>query len=181
MTQVFDRLYVENHKEELIEAIWIGKFFIYPTDTIYGLGCNALITSGVNKVREMKVRKDKPFSIIAPNKEWILENCLVSRVELDKYLPGPYTLFLKRKNMEGLDNVNPIDNTLGVRMPDHWFTEVVREAGVPFVTTSVNISGEKHMESLEDVDETILEEVDYIIYEGEKRGSSSEKIDLTGI
>jgi len=181
MAEVFDRLYVETHKEEIIGAIRSGKVFIYPTDTIYGLGCNALVTSSVNKIREMKGRGRKPFSIIAPGKQWVIENCYVSNPELDKYLPGPYTLFLKRRGEEGLGGVNPEDGTLGVRIPDHWFTEIVRESEVPFVTTSVNLSGEKHMETLEDANKTMLAKADYIIYEGEKKGPSSEKIDLTGI
>ena len=69
--------------------------------------------------------------------------------------------------------------TLGVRIPKHWFTQVVTDAGMPFITTSVNFSGEPHMEKIEDVKPEVLEAVDYVVYEGEKRGKPSEKIVLT--
>ena len=165
LMKIIERAYVEANKEEILQAIKDGKIFIYPTDTIYGLGCRQV---DEEKIRKIKQRETKPFSIIAPSKEWIMENCLVIREHVDIYLPGPYTLILNKK----------AGGTLGVRIPDHWFTAVVQEAGVPFITTSVNLSGEPHMEKLEDVSLGILNQVDYVVYEGEKIGRSSEKINL---
>ncbi|OHA91554.1 MAG: hypothetical protein A2758_00345 [Candidatus Zambryskibacteria bacterium RIFCSPHIGHO2_01_FULL_49_18] len=177
--KLVDRKYVEQNKSEIIEAIKAGKIFIYPTDTIYGLGCDATNTKSVQKIREIKKRETKPFSIIVPSKEWIIENCKPARSEdysggseignLNKYLPGPYTLIVNKKT----------GGTLGVRIPKHWFTQVVTDAGMPFITTSVNFSGEPHMEKIEDVKPEVLEAVDYVVYEGEKRGKPSEKIVLT--
>lgn len=176
--KLIDQSYIESHKSEILDAMRSGKIFIYPTDTIYGLGCNALLEESVQKLRELKHRQTRPFSVIAPNKEWILENCKVENESLNKYLPGPYTLFVSRKDIAVAPSVNPNDNTLGVRIPDNWFTALVEEAGVPFVTTSVNITKEHHMEKLEDVPEEILNQVDYVVYEGEKRGEPSTKINL---
>ncbi len=177
MKQV-DKEYVLSHTEEIIEAIQNGSIFIYPTDTIYGLGCNANLDSSVKKIRVIKGRDTKPFSIIAPSKNWIIENNEVNEKDLLKYLPGPYTLFVKSKGKTVSSEVNPNNGTLGVRIPKHWFTEIIAKAQVPFVTTSVNLSGEKHMETLSDVPKEIFEKVDYIVYEGEKAGTSSEKINL---
>jgi L-threonylcarbamoyladenylate synthase len=175
-----DRQYAEEHKGEIVEAIRSGKIFIYPTDTIYGIGCNALIDTSVERVRTIKNRPDnKPFSIIAPSKEWIIENCEVSQAELDKYLPGPYTLFLRKEETCQVSKfVNTSDDTLGVRIPDHWFTSFVAEAGVPFVTTSVNLSGEEYMKKLEDLSPEILNAVDYVVYEGEIDREPSIKVNL---
>jgi L-threonylcarbamoyladenylate synthase len=176
---IIDRAYVQAHKEEIIEAIRKGSIFIYPTDTIYGLGCNALLDSAVKRIREIKQRATRPFSVIAPSKDWIMENCIVEREQVDQYLPGPYTLFLRLKKVGTVSReVNPIDDTLGVRMPQNWFSELVEETGVPFITTSVNISGESHMENIEQLPKLIEDQVDYVIYEGEKRGSPSAKINL---
>lgn len=171
-----DRRYIEENKEEILNAIKSGKIFVYPTDTIYGLGCNALLDESVEKIRDIKQRYTKSFSVIAPNKEWVIENCKLEIENLEKYLPGPYTLIVERKSGELAANVNPGDNTLGVRIPKHWFTELVSEAGVPFVTTSVNFAGHKFMEKLEDVPEEILNQVDYVVYEGDKKGEPSTKI-----
>lgn len=176
--QVLNRNEVEEQKENMVRAIKAGSIFIYPTDTIYGLGCNALIDESVEHLREIKNREQKPFSVIAPSKEWIIENCTVERKEIDAYLPGPYTLFLKSSEGSVSSLVNPEGNTLGVRIPKHWFTEIISLAGVPFVTTSVNISGAEHMKKLEDLDQRIKASVDYCIYEGENFGAPSTKINL---
>ena len=176
--KLIDRAYVEANKAEIIEAIKNGKIFIYPTDTIYGLGTNALLDDSVKKIREIKKRDTKAFSVIAPNKNWILENCEVSREELDKYLPGPYTLFLNRNRTCVSGEVNSNDDSLGVRIPKYWFTEIITEALIPFITTSVNVAGEEQMKELKDVSREILDQVDYIVYEGENNGKPSQKINL---
>lgn len=166
-------------KEEIIFAIKAGKIFIYPTDTIYGIGCDAKNKKGVKKIREIKHRETKPFSVVVPSKEWILENCnLRNETKLD-LLPGPYTLILKIKNTEAVAKGVTGSGTLGVRIPANWFSEIISEAGVPFVTTSVNISGQKNMEAIEDVPQSILDSVDYVIYDGPIRGNPSKKVDLT--
>jgi L-threonylcarbamoyladenylate synthase len=176
--KLIDRTYVESNKEEILEAIKSGAIFIYPTDTIYGLGTNAFLNESVEKIRQIKNRDTKPFSVIAPNKEWIEENCAVSRGEIDKYLPGPYTLLVHRKKECVAEGVSSQDDSLGVRLIDHWFMSALAEAGVPFVTTSVNLSGEARMAKLEDVPESILSQIDYVIYEGENAGESSHKVNL---
>ena len=86
--------------EEAIEKIKSGNIFIYPTDTIYGLGCDATNETAVNQIHSLKERTSKPFSVWAPSIGWIRKNCVVDkRAEqwLTK-LPGPYTFILKLKN-----------------------------------------------------------------------------------
>ena len=155
--------------------------FIYPTDTIYGIGCNALNKEAVDKIRDIKQRKSSPFSVIAPSKEWIDENCVVNEnaKEWVKRLPGPYTLILKTKKQCVAENIAPGLDTLGVRIPDHWISNFVSEIDIPIVTTSVNKSNEDFMASLEDLDGEIKSRVDFIVYEGEKKGKPSKVIDLT--
>jgi len=127
--------------QRIVQMIKEGAIFIYPTDTIYGIGCNALLPDAVNRIRAIKQRTDKPFSVIAPSKQWILKNFKVKKIFVDK-LPGPFTYILMPKN--SLPVCAEVSNigTLGVRIPDHKFTKVIQKAKVPFVTTSVNISGE---------------------------------------
>jgi len=157
-----------------------GKTFIYPTDTIYGLGCNASSEAAARKIRRLKKRDEKPFSVIAPSKAWITKNCAVSKQAaafINKKLPGPYTVILPLKNKRCVaPSVTRGLKTLGVRIPKHWFSFVVAEAGVPFVTTSVNVSGKKHMACIEDVEPRILRAVDVVVYEGPKKGKPSTKI-----
>ena len=155
--------------------------FIYPTDTIYGIGCNASNKEAVEKIRDIKQRKTSPFSVIVPSKEWIDENCVVNDNARDwiKRLPGPYTLILKVKKGYVAENISPGLDTLGVRIPDHWFSNFAAEMDMPIVTTSVNKSSEDFMTSLDDLDTEIKSRVDFIVYEDEKKGSPSKIIDLT--
>ncbi|NQV08867.1 threonylcarbamoyl-AMP synthase [Candidatus Woesearchaeota archaeon] len=170
-------------KEELKREILNGAVFIYPTDTIYGIGCDATNVEAVKRLRSIKKRHTMPFSVIAPSKEWIKEvsDC-DNEEEFDKWigkLPGPYTLILSLNTKECVapETNNDLD-TLGVRIPDHWFTKIVTEIGVPIITTSANFIGEDFMTSLEDLNPEIKRKVDFIIYEGEKKGTPSNLVFL---
>ncbi len=149
-----------------------GKIFIYPTDTIYGLGCDATNEEATNKIKEIKSRdSNKPLSVIAPSVDWIKENLIVD-ANLDKYLPGPYTLILKKKNPHFLKHIAQGDS-LGIRIPDCEFTKTIQEAGVPFVTTSVNLSGDPFSINIKDIKKEIKEQVDIIVDIGELSGRPS--------
>jgi len=177
----FDEFKIE--KNEIISQIRDGAVFIYPTDTIYGIGCNALVSDSVKKIRKLKGRTSNPFSVIAPSIDWIRENCAIGK-ESEEWigkLPGPYTLILRVKNKKCVSkNVNPGLSTIGVRIPNHWISQMVSESGIPLVTTSVNKRGEEYMTSLEDMDSSIGEAVEFILYEGQKKGKPSKIVDLAG-
>ncbi len=168
--------------DDLCMSIEEGRVFIHPTDTIYGLGCDATHKDAVRRIRDIKERLESPFSVIAPSKEWITENCHVNEKAkewVDK-LPGPYTLIFKLKKKECIaPNVNFDLDTIGVRIPDHWFSESVSMFGKPVVTTSANKSGEDFMTSLENLDAEIKNQIEFIIYEKEKHGKPSTIVDLS--
>jgi L-threonylcarbamoyladenylate synthase len=156
--------------EELKKQILSGKIFIYPTDTIYGLGCNAEDETAVQKIRNIKKREEKPFSLIAPNLRWIEDN-LILGYDIKQYLPGPYTLVLKKKNPEFLSHVS--GESLGVRIPNNKFCDKLRETGIPFITTSVNLAGERPANKLSEISPEIVKKVDIVIDEGELSGKPS--------
>ena len=168
-------------KKKIIEIIKSGKVFISPTDTIYGLSCDATNEKSVKKIRQIKNRPDLPFSILVPSIDWIRENCLINeKVEqwLNK-LPGPYTLILKLNNQNYIaKNVAPNVDSIGIRFPDHWFTKFVQDLGFPLITTSVNKTGQEFMISLDNLNEDVKNQVDFIIYEGEKKARPSKIINI---
>ncbi|MFH1332792.1 MAG: L-threonylcarbamoyladenylate synthase [archaeon] len=165
---------------EIIEQIKEGAIFIYPTDTVYGLGCNALDADAVKRLRKIKGRSNKPLSIIAPSKAWITRNFETKKSYINK-LPGPYTFIMKPKKEKLLpDEVTKGVDTVGVRIPDHPFTKIIQKAGVPFITTSVNISGEAPVTDLSKIPSEILNNVDYIIGDNSLDNAPSALIDLTG-
>ncbi|MEM4336581.1 MAG: L-threonylcarbamoyladenylate synthase [Candidatus Woesearchaeota archaeon] len=170
----------KKNKEEIIQEIEAGAVFIYPTDTIYGLGCNALDSEAVMRVRKIKQRYSKPFSVIAPSKEWIFNNLFVQD-KYEKYiekLPGKYTLIfkIKKKNCVVKEVAR---TTLGVRIPKHWISEIVQELGFPIVTTSVNITNKNPIQKLSEINKQMANLIDFAIDEGELKNKPSRVIDLT--
>ena len=151
--------------EEILKEITEGKIFIYPTDTIYGLGCDAENKDSVEKIKKIKRRDiDKPLSVIAPSIEWIKENLTID-TNLDKYLPGPYTIILKKKNPDFLKHVSNTDS-IGIRIPDNEFTKIIQNSNKPFITTSVNLSGETAIKSIKEIPKEIKDKIDIIIDSG---------------
>ncbi len=170
------------NKQDYYQLIREGTLFVYPTDTIYGIGCNALDEEAVQKIRAVKDRNEAPFSVIAPSKEWIHEHMELSppAEEWLSKLPGPYTLIMKMKKGRGACVAPAVTNTnsLGIRMINHWMQDVAAELGIPVVTTSVNKTGESFMTAPDAIDEAIREAVAVVIDEGEKKGRPSQIIFL---
>ncbi|MBI2663648.1 threonylcarbamoyl-AMP synthase [Candidatus Woesearchaeota archaeon] len=164
-------------EREIINHIRMGSIFIYPTDTIYGLGCNALNEDSVKKIREIK-GSEKPFSIIAHDKYWIYKNFDVKKQYVQK-LPGPFTFILKQKKRIVPYDVNLGLDTLGVRIPNHPFIQLIQKAGVPFISTSVNKTGKEPITKIKKVPRTIQKSVDIAIDAGELEENPSIIIDLT--
>lgn len=168
-----------------LEEMNNGKIFVFPTDTIYGIGCIATNDEAINNIKEIKKRDEKPLSIIAPSKNWILDNFEINETakEWIEKLPGKYTFVLKNKNKniisEEVNSKNP--EKIGIRIPNHWFAlEVVSKLNKPFIATSVNISGENNLEDVSEIRSKFADQIDYIIDEGIIDGKSSTVIDLTG-
>ncbi len=162
-----------------------SSVFIYPTDSVYGIGCDATNKELVQRIRKLKNSNMQPFSVIAPSKKWVYDNCEVTdkqKIYVDKLgskikiadKKHCFTIILKLKNKSAVSsNVNQGADTIGIRIPDHWFSEIVAEFGKPIVTTSANPTGENFMTSIDDLNEKIGRGVDFILYEGEKAGFPS--------
>jgi len=165
-------------EKEIIKAIKSGKILIYPTDTIYGIGCDATNYSAVRKIREIKNRFDKPLSVIAPSKQWIYDNFEFNNKAYIQKLPGPFTFILQIKNKVVADNVSN-GNTLGVRIPGNDFVKIIQKSKLPFITTSVNETGETSMTSIENASSKLLDKVDIVIDAGDLINNPSVIIDLT--
>ena len=168
-------------KKEMADEIKKGRIFVYPTDTIYGIGCDASNGGAVKKIRELKKRDDKPFSVIIPEKSWIRKNCFVNE-NAEKWLgrlPGAYTLILKLRNWEAVaPEVNDGKDSLGVRIPDNWFADFLQEEEIVFVATSVNLSGESAIKEVSEIPEEMKHGIDYAIDDGILAGKASSVVNL---
>jgi len=126
-----------------------GKVLVYPTDTLYGLGANALDPKAILKVFRIKRQdRSKPISVIVrdiPMAKKIA--CIDSRVEkiLKRIWPGPITIILRKKDI--VPNILTANSeTIGVRIPSFGFiNDLMRSIDFPITATSANISGEKDL------------------------------------
>ena len=140
-----------HHKNKFLKQIIDGAVFIYPTDTVYAIGCDARNNKSVLRVRALKNRNVMPISIVAPNVEWIREH-LVADEEWLARLPGPYTLaFLIKEDRCIAPAVTMGRDNLGVRIPSHWIHDIVAELGFPIIGTSANKTGQNVMTKLDDL------------------------------
>lgn len=164
---------------EIIKRISAGEIFIYPTDTIYGLGCDATNEGAVKSIRIIKQRFEKPFSVIAPNKLWILRNFEANKVFIDK-LPGPFTYILKSRKSNLVAPSVANGDKIGIRIPNHAIIPIIQKSRKPFVTTSVNLAGEAPYTDPKKIPKHILDSVDVVIDAGKLANKPSTVLDLTG-
>ena len=178
LVRLVDLLEKTEAKREIIRAVVKGAVFIYPTDTVYGFGCNAEDKDAVERIRWIK-QTDHPFSVIAPSKKWIKNKLDIKHPQYLKKLPGPYTLIFKKKRNSYLSSTNN-GNSLGVRIPNHPFSKIVSEFGRPFITTSANKTKQPTFISPKEIPDKTLRQIDFIIDAGTLSGKPSTVFDLTG-
>lgn len=133
--------------KEIAARLKDGVTIVYPTETCYGLGCDATNPEAVERIFAIKERReDKPLLVVVPDLASILEyvewNPLLGRLA-DKYWPGPLTVVVPVKAGTKLPpGVVGSDHTIAFRVTSHPLAEAIsRELGSPLVSTSANISG----------------------------------------
>ena len=140
---------LQDYSEAIREAVVVlkaGGTIVYPTDTIYGIGCNACDFKAVETVYRIKERSlTKPLSVIARNVAWIKELALVpTKLEpiLEQLWPGAITVILAKKSVIP-SIVTAGHPNVGLRIPDYEMTEkLLAKFGYPLISTSANIADE---------------------------------------
>ena len=154
--------------EKAAELIKQGKIVVFPTETVYGIGANALDEKAVRKLYEVKKRPlNKPISLLVSNMEMVKAIAKdITEVEykiMGKFFPGPLTIILKKKDIVP-DIVTAGQDTVGVRMPSGEIArKLVELSGVPIATPSANISGQPSGTNLSEIKENFEENVDFYI------------------
>ena len=177
--EIFTKTELTLRFDEIITKIKQGAIFIYPTDTIYGIGCIATNDKSVQKIRAIKQRPDTPFSIWIPSIDWGKQNGMLTTDSTKALpsLPGPYTIILQLKNNKSIaPSIHPNTTTIAIRFPDHRFHKIIKKLNTPLVTTSANKHNEPFMTSLENLDPSIETQIDFLIYEGPKEARPSKII-----
>ena len=128
---------------EARNALKNGSLIIYPTDTVWGIGCDPFNQESVDNLFKIKGKKENGVSILINDKKMIPEYCLVKKTYIniiEKLLPGPVTLILKSK-VTFAKGVTKNDN-IAVRIPKNKTSiSLVKEN--PIITTSANLHGKE--------------------------------------
>lgn len=158
---------INNDIKNALEVLRNGGLILYPTDTIWGIGCDATNPEAVEKVYQLKGRQtDKPLIILLEN-----DNKLASYVseipdvayELIEYAEKPLTIVYDGAKNLAL-NLAAKDGSIGIRVTNHPFCrQLLQRFKKPIVSTSANKSGEPSPKSFYDIQAEIMEGVDYVV------------------
>ncbi len=171
-------------REEVTRALKVlqeGGIILYPTDTIWGIGCDATNTEAIKKIYQLKQRDEAKSMIILLDTDHKLESYIQEvpsiAYDLIEYAENPLTLV-----MPGAKNVSPAlisdDGSLGIRVVKHDFCQqLIQRLCKPLVSTSANISGESSPQNFGQVAQEIIEGVDYVVdleqYDNERKNPST--------
>lgn len=164
----------EDLKEDLgkaVECLKKGGIILYPTDTIWGLGCDATSSEAVKKIFKIKKREDSKAMLTLVHNEAALERIAdeIPDVAWELLDAATEPLTVIYDNARG---VAPVliaeDGSLGVRITKEPFSaELCRRFGRPIVSTSANISGEKAPRNFAEITDEIKKQADYIVKTGQ--------------
>ncbi|MBR6843927.1 MAG: L-threonylcarbamoyladenylate synthase [Bacteroidales bacterium] len=164
---------------ETVEALRQGKTILYPTDTIWGIGCDTRNAEAVERLYTIKERdRSKSMLVLVRSAECGVMSSLLYKLKpqnSELRTPNseptrPTTYILPREIWEPVlgDSIAPNlpadDGTLGIRIPNHRFCqEVIARLGAPLVSTSANLSGQPSPATYNDISSELRQRVDYCV------------------
>ena len=174
MTKIIDfKEKIDNRSlDEIKKSIEDGKLVIFPTETVYGIGANALNKEAVDSIFKAKGRaQDNPLIVHISNfkmlDELVLEPNEIEMKLIDAFFPGPFTLILKKKDIIP-PNVTCGLDTVGIRFPENKIAhDIIEYTNIPIAAPSANISGRPSGTSVEDIKDEFDGKVDIIVDGGE--------------
>jgi tRNA threonylcarbamoyl adenosine modification protein (Sua5/YciO/YrdC/YwlC family) len=186
------RIYNENpnpkHIRQVVDLLEAGGIIIYPTDTVYAMGCDILATKSIEKIARLKGMnpKNPDLSLIFHDMSQLSEYTVIRDNAifklLKKNLPGPFTFIVQANNQIPKMFKNK-KKTVGIRIPDNNITlELVRELGRPIITTSIHDPDEviEYTTDPELIYEKYQDITDIVIDGGFGKNEASTIVDCTG-
>lgn len=152
---------------ECSKAIENGELVVIPTETVYGLGANALNKDAVDNIFKAKGRpQDNPLIIHVSNKDihkYVKRVPKVASELMDLYWPGPLTLIFEKEDIVPYNTSGGLE-TIGVRMPNNKVAlDIIQNSGVPIAAPSANLSGKPSPTDIDSCIEDLMGRVDYIV------------------
>lgn len=158
---------MHNDINKALEILKNGGVILYPTDTIWGIGCDATNEKAVERIYKIKKREDSKSMLVLMENPALLERYVTEVPEiawdLVEVATTPLTvIYPKAKNLA--KNLVATDGSIGIRFTKEAFTtQLLQRFRRPLVSTSANISGEKSPAFFNEISEEIKSQVDYIV------------------
>ncbi len=173
---------MEEDIQQCLEVLRKGGIILYPTDTIWGIGCDARNEKAVQRVFDIKKRSDSKSLIVLVDHENQL-NKYVREVpavawDLIEFAEDPLTIIYDNAGSLA-PNVLADDGSLGIRVcKDEFCKKLIHKLGRPLVSTSANVSGEPAPENFSQISDDIRNNVDYVVKwrQDERKRSQPSKI-----
>lgn len=158
----------KNDISKALEVLRSGGVILYPTDTIWGLGCDATNPEAVKKIYTLKKRTDNKTMIIlvdTPNRiNSYIEEVPDIAFDLMELTNKPLTLILEGAKNLAENVVNREDQSVGIRVVNEAFCQqLIRQFKKPIVSTSANYSGEAAPAIFDEIDDTLISQVDFVV------------------
>ncbi len=168
---------------KIVDALEKGGVIGYPTDTIYGVGCDLFNPEAIRKIHRLKkLDGKKPLSFICSDLKDISQYAYVSNYAykmMKRLFPGPYTFILKATKLVPKIAMTR-QKTVGIRIPDNKIClSLVRELGHPIISTSVYRPDEGLFNDPTEIEERFGKQLDLVIDGGVIAAEHSSIIDLT--
>jgi L-threonylcarbamoyladenylate synthase len=159
---------IDDDIESCIKVLNEGGLILYPTDTVWGIGCDATNEAAVTRIYHLKKRNEnKTMIILVADEQDIVNYTDQKNLSIFDYIKGiqhPATvIYNNAKNIAS--NLINIDGSIGIRIvKDDFCKKLIRKFGKPIVSTSSNISGYPPPAFFSDIDINILNGVDYVVW-----------------
>ena len=156
----------ENDIKNCIAAMESGGTFLYPTDTIWGLGCDATDVQAIDKISEIKDRPEhKSFIVLMADTQMLRKHLANPIPDLETFIEeqeGATTIIYE--GVLGIaENALALDGSLGIRIPkDDFCIALLKRFRKPIISTSANVSNGLNPSFYKEISETVKEGVDYI-------------------
>ncbi|MCL5037951.1 MAG: L-threonylcarbamoyladenylate synthase [Chloroflexi bacterium] len=177
--------YNPEHKliRKVVHMLRQGAVIAYPTDTVYGIGCDLHSKESIDRIyRIKKMPKHKPLSLLCADLSDIASYAHVGNASyklMKRLIPGPYTFILPVTRMVPR-TLLPKRRTLGIRVPDNQVVQaIIKELANPLINTSASLDQKEILSDPAEIERTFGDQLDLIIDGGVLPNELSTVVDLT--
>lgn len=185
LLKIYDKNPSEKVIDQVVEILRKGGVIIYPTDSVYALGCSLDAPKAIEQMRKIKGKVAEEFAVLFENISQVSQYCRMDNDTfkiLKQNLPGPFVFLLTAaSNMP--DKALSKRKTIGVRIPNNTIAHfIVERLGCPMLTTSVDIveQEEEYATDPELIEERFIRDVDVVLDAGIGSTNLTTVVDLTG-